>query len=285
MRLISIYSCSSICGFFLFAAELLARTVFDPVDYLLPRVVHDDFLFNRIEGYSGGHDAWGFRNAKKPETADIVCIGDSMTYGISARARDLAGRSGSVTRTSVYNMGVGARGPIEYLHGCVPKRSSFIRRSLLSASILGMTFWMCTMQFASTKTGAVTEVSADSIGQPDAHEPARPLPALGQHLEHTGAEAAAEDALLDGHQEVVLRGELGEPNPSCPAAWRSARRRRSPRARPRRGCRPRRAPCRRPCRSREIAHHAGPRGGSRPVPIGIRSGWAGSSTPTPSPRG
>lgn len=104
-------------AFSLFAAELLARTVFDPVDYLLPRVVHDDFLFNRIEGYSGGHDAWGFRNPKKPEAADIVCIGDSMTYGISAPARDSwPAVLGQLRGTSVYNMGVGARGPIEYLH-------------------------------------------------------------------------------------------------------------------------------------------------------------------------
>jgi hypothetical protein len=80
-------------------------------------VVHDDFLFNRIEGYSGGHDAWGFRNAKKPEAADIVCIGDSLTYGISARARDSwPAVLGQLRGTSVYNMGVGARGPIEYLH-------------------------------------------------------------------------------------------------------------------------------------------------------------------------
>ena len=70
------------------ALEVLSRFLVDPVDYLFPQMATDDFLLHRIEGYSGGHDAWGFRNYKKPEAADIVCLGDSMTYGISAQARD-----------------------------------------------------------------------------------------------------------------------------------------------------------------------------------------------------
>ena len=35
------------------AAELLARTVFDPVDYLLPQVVPDDFLSTEFEAIRG----------------------------------------------------------------------------------------------------------------------------------------------------------------------------------------------------------------------------------------
>lgn len=99
------------------AAELVARIVLDPIDYLLPQVVDDDFLFHRVEGYSGGHDAWGFRNIRLAESADIVCIGDSMTYGISARARDswptVLGR---ISGTTVYNMSLGGYGPIQYLY-------------------------------------------------------------------------------------------------------------------------------------------------------------------------
>ena len=68
--------------FSILAAELVARAVLDPIDYLNPTVVPDEFLGHRIEGHTGGHDAWGFRNARRPETADIVCIGDSMTYGV-----------------------------------------------------------------------------------------------------------------------------------------------------------------------------------------------------------
>ena len=58
-----------------------------------------------------------FRNARRPETADIVCIGDSMTYGVIVPASEswpviLAKLSGE----SVYNMGLGGYGPIQYLY-------------------------------------------------------------------------------------------------------------------------------------------------------------------------
>src|SRR5262249_48120485 len=59
--------------FSVLVAELLARVVFDPVDYLNPTLVDDKFLNHRIEGHTGGHDEWGFRNARRPETADLVC--------------------------------------------------------------------------------------------------------------------------------------------------------------------------------------------------------------------
>lgn len=99
------------------AAEMLSRFIVDPVDYLTPQLTSDDFLLHRVEGYSGGHDAWGFRNYQKPETADIVCIGDSMTYGISAQARDSwPAALARISGRSVYNMGLGGYGPIQYLH-------------------------------------------------------------------------------------------------------------------------------------------------------------------------
>ena len=103
--------------FSILAAELVARAVLDPIDYLNPTLVSDEFLGHRIEGHTGGHDAWGFRNARRPETADIVCIGDSMTYGVIVPASEswpviLTKLSGE----SVYNMGLGGYGPIQYLY-------------------------------------------------------------------------------------------------------------------------------------------------------------------------
>src|SRR5262245_48761045 len=99
------------------AAELLARIVLDPVDYLNPTLVNDAFLNHRVQGHTGGHDAWGFRNARKPDTADIVCIGDSQTYGVSALARDSwPAVLGKIRADTVYNMGLGGYGPIQYLH-------------------------------------------------------------------------------------------------------------------------------------------------------------------------
>ena len=60
--------------FSLLVAELVARAVLDPIDYLNPTLVPDEFLGHRIEGHTGGHDAWGFRNARRPETADMSAL-------------------------------------------------------------------------------------------------------------------------------------------------------------------------------------------------------------------
>jgi hypothetical protein len=62
-------------------------------------------------------DADGFRNPGVPETAAIVAIGDSHTYGFNARSDEswpaqLARLSGS----AVYNLGMGGYGPLQYLH-------------------------------------------------------------------------------------------------------------------------------------------------------------------------
>jgi hypothetical protein len=101
----------------LLAGEFLARRMLDPIDYLLPQLTDDDYLGHRIEGYSGGHDAWGFRNTVLPPSTDIVCIGDSMTYGISVRARDSwPAVLGRIRGDTVYNMGLGGYGPIQYLY-------------------------------------------------------------------------------------------------------------------------------------------------------------------------
>ena len=101
----------------LLVMELLARIVLDPADYLLPNLVEDDFLFHRIEGYSGGHDAWGFRNTQVPKSADIVCIGDSLTYGMFTKARESwPAVLGQMSGMTVYNMGLGGYGPIQYLY-------------------------------------------------------------------------------------------------------------------------------------------------------------------------
>jgi hypothetical protein len=103
--------------FSILAAELVARALLDPLDYLNPTVVPDEFLGARIEGHTGGHDAWGFRNARRPETADIVCIGDSLTYGVSVPARESwPSILGRLSGETVYNMGLGGYGPIQYLY-------------------------------------------------------------------------------------------------------------------------------------------------------------------------
>ncbi|MCI0482824.1 MAG: hypothetical protein L0213_14695 [Candidatus Dadabacteria bacterium] len=101
----------------LLIAEGLSRIVFDPIDFLKPRRVPDDVLRYRIEPGTGAHDELGFRNKSVPDTAEVVAIGDSHTYGISARASESwPGALGSMTGMTVYNLSLGGYGPAEYLY-------------------------------------------------------------------------------------------------------------------------------------------------------------------------
>ena len=102
-----------------FAAFIIAegalRLLLDPVDYLQLNLVPDDRLGHRIAPNSAGHDAWGFRNREVPEHVEIVALGDSLTYGNNAPAKGswpaiLARETG----WSVYNMGLGGYGPVQY---------------------------------------------------------------------------------------------------------------------------------------------------------------------------
>ena len=51
-------------------------------------LIKDEILGLKIDPYSGGHDAWGFRNLFVPKQVDVVVIGDSFTYG-QVKDRDL----------------------------------------------------------------------------------------------------------------------------------------------------------------------------------------------------
>jgi len=101
----------------LIVTEGLARLYFDPIDFLKPKNVNDAVLRYKIEPNTGAHDSWGFRNKSVPDSADIVAIGDSHTYGISATASNswpsaLERISGKET----YNLGLGGYGPAEYFY-------------------------------------------------------------------------------------------------------------------------------------------------------------------------
>jgi hypothetical protein len=64
-----------------------------------------------------GFDEWGFRNRAVPETADIVAVGDSHTYGNTARMVDSWPYVvGQLTGERVYNMGLGGYGPNQYFY-------------------------------------------------------------------------------------------------------------------------------------------------------------------------
>ncbi len=98
-------------------AEVASRFLVDPADFLTVVPVQDKFLGHKIAPGSGGHDSLGFRNSEVPKQAAIVAIGDSMTYG-SGAPRDGAWpqQLGALSGETVYNMGLGGYGPLQYLH-------------------------------------------------------------------------------------------------------------------------------------------------------------------------
>jgi hypothetical protein len=101
----------------LLVAEGLSRIFFDPIDFLRPKRVPDKILGYKLEPHSGAHDSWGFRNKSVPESADIVAIGDSHTYGISATASNSWPNTlRSITNKETYNLSLGGYGPAEYLY-------------------------------------------------------------------------------------------------------------------------------------------------------------------------
>ena len=65
-------------------AEGVLRLALNPADFLYATLIDDPVLGHRIEPLTTGHDALGFRNRETPAQANVVAIGDSFTYGVSA---------------------------------------------------------------------------------------------------------------------------------------------------------------------------------------------------------
>jgi hypothetical protein len=105
-------------GIALVLAEFVSRLVLNPSDFLKLEVVADSVL-GGVPSPSAmtGFDRWGFRNHEVPESADIVAVGDSHTYGNTARMVDswpyVVGR---LTGKRVYNMALGGYGPNQYFY-------------------------------------------------------------------------------------------------------------------------------------------------------------------------
>lgn len=98
-------------------AELALR-VFDlPRQPMKPEKTHDPVLVYRIPSSWPGVDKDGFRNRAVPLQADIVTLGDSHTYGLNADLdTNWPGHLSKLTRQSVYNLGIGGYGPLQYYY-------------------------------------------------------------------------------------------------------------------------------------------------------------------------
>jgi hypothetical protein len=77
-----------------------------------PRPFHGEFAAAAI----GPHDVLGFRNRDVPAVADVVTLGDSQTYGVNVPLEDNwpSAMRRSLGHASVYNMGVGSWGAVQY---------------------------------------------------------------------------------------------------------------------------------------------------------------------------
>src|SRR6267142_847266 len=97
--------------------EVALRGWFDPVDFLQPELVRHPVLGRVVAPGSAGHDAWGFRNPEVPACADLIAIGDSQTYGVSApRTGSWPAQLGRLRGETVYNLALGGYGPPDYLY-------------------------------------------------------------------------------------------------------------------------------------------------------------------------
>ena len=105
------------CAISIVAAEGIVRLFFDPIDILLVETEEDPILNHRIPAYAAGHDEMGFRNKAGLREADILAIGDSMTYGVTASADESwPSHLQRITERDVYSAGLGGYGPFHYLH-------------------------------------------------------------------------------------------------------------------------------------------------------------------------
>src|SRR5262245_42445916 len=122
-------------------SELLLRCVVNPGDFLFATLIDDPILGSRIKPQTTGHDALGFRNTEVPQSANVVAIGDSQTYGVSAGRDDSwPHQLGMLLSEPVYNMALGGYGPLQYLFLQSTKQRNCTRDYCSWASILAMTF-------------------------------------------------------------------------------------------------------------------------------------------------
>ncbi len=136
-----VLAAASVAGVLLCEAGL--RLFLNPADFLSVEMVKDPIL-GAVPAHavgSGGFDAWGFRNKKVPETAEIVAIGDSHTFGNTATLEDawpaVVERQ---TGRTVYDAALGGYGPNQYLHILKTRALSLHPKAVVAGLYMGDDF-------------------------------------------------------------------------------------------------------------------------------------------------
>jgi lysophospholipase L1-like esterase len=79
------------------------------------KLIEDPVLGFKLEAYTRGHDANGFRNDTVPQQVDLVALGDSQTWGVNVERPDAWPQQlAKISGHSVYNMALGGFGPVQY---------------------------------------------------------------------------------------------------------------------------------------------------------------------------
>ncbi|BFU93997.1 MAG: hypothetical protein NTNFB02_07190 [Nitrospira sp.] len=116
----------TMAGFLL--AEGLARVFLEPpagyslynrdtatAHTTLQMLVSDPRLVVRIQPNAPGHDERGFRNREQVESADVVVIGDSQTWGVNvSRSETWPSVLAAMSKVKAYSMSLGGWGPLQY---------------------------------------------------------------------------------------------------------------------------------------------------------------------------
>ena len=126
----------------LLIGEFGARLVLNPSDYLGVGMVTDAVLGAVPAGTAkAGFDAWGFRNRAVPKTAEIVAVGDSHTFGNTARMDESWPYVfGKMAGKDVYNMGMGGYGPNQYFYLSTTKALSLKPKMIVWGLYMGDDF-------------------------------------------------------------------------------------------------------------------------------------------------
>lgn len=153
-------------GIGLLLCEFMARLVLNPSDFLSLDMVPDQVLGAAPSPAAlAGFDKLGYRNREVPETADIIAIGDSHTYGNAARMEDswpyVLGR---LTGRRVYNMGMGGYGPNQYYYLLKNKALKLKPRMIICGLYLGDDFENAfTITYGLTYWSYLRQLSAQDV--------------------------------------------------------------------------------------------------------------------------
>ena len=131
---------SAIMGLLL--CEFGSRLILNPADYFSVEMLPNKALGAvPSPAARSGFDAWGFRNRKVPDSAGIVAIGDSHTYGNTSTMEDSWPYVvGQLTGQRVYNMGMGGYGPNQYFYLLKNKALGLMPRVIICGLYIGDDF-------------------------------------------------------------------------------------------------------------------------------------------------